>query len=82
MAKPLGVVVYDAYVKEKMAQEARQGLKFATENAAKMHARYSVIMEQSASATGKSRGRRTIIRVGSGFCGRGAKICAARSGKR
>lgn len=53
MAKTLGVVVYDAYVKEKMAQEARQGLKFATEAAAKMHARYSVIMEQSASATGQ-----------------------------
>ena len=53
MAKTLGVVVYDAYVKEKMAEEARQGLKFATEAAAKMHARYSVIMEQSASATGQ-----------------------------
>lgn len=53
MAKTLGVVVYDAYVKEKMAQEARQGLKFATEAAAKTHARYSVIMEQSASATGQ-----------------------------
>lgn len=53
MAKTLGVLVYDAYVKEKMAQEARQGLKFATEAAAKTHARYSVIMEQSASATGQ-----------------------------
>jgi len=53
MAKTLGVVVYDAYVKEQMAQEARQGLKFATEAAAKAHARYSVIMKQSASATGQ-----------------------------
>lgn len=52
-AKTLGVVVLESTVKAKMAEEARRGLTFATKQAALMHARYSVIMEQSASATGQ-----------------------------
>ncbi len=52
-AQRLGVVVKDETVEEQRALEARQGLRFETERAAKMHARYSVILQQSASAAGQ-----------------------------
>lgn len=52
-AKTLGVVVLADAVTAKVAEEKRKGLTFATQQAALMHARYSIIMEQSASATGQ-----------------------------
>lgn len=51
--KLLGVVIKEETIAAKMAEERSKGLTFATDRAAKMHATYSLIMEQSASAQGQ-----------------------------
>lgn len=51
--KLLGVVIKEENIQSKMAEERSKGLTFTTERAAKMHATYSLIMEQSASAHGQ-----------------------------
>ncbi len=51
--KLLGVVIKQENIESKMAEERAKGLAFTTERAAKMHATYSLIMEQSASAHGQ-----------------------------
>lgn len=51
--KLLGVVIKEETIAAKMAEERSKGLTFATDRAAKMHATYSLIMEQSASAHGQ-----------------------------
>lgn len=52
-AKSLGVVILDTHVKAQMAKNAMEGLTFATEEAAKAHARFQLIMRNSANATGQ-----------------------------
>lgn len=51
--KLLGVVIKQENIESKMAEERAKGLAFTTERAARMHATYSLIMEQSASAHGQ-----------------------------
>lgn len=51
--KKLGIVLNEDIVKERMAQEKMEGLAFASKRAAQMHARYSLIMEQTAAAHGQ-----------------------------
>lgn len=49
----LGIVLNDDMLKTQMAEDRKKGLTFATANAAKMHARYALIMKQSSSAAGQ-----------------------------
>lgn len=51
--KKLGIVLNEDIVKERMATEKLEGLTFASKRAAQMHARYSLIMEQTAAAHGQ-----------------------------
>ena len=51
--RTLGIVLNDDMLKTQMAEDKLKGLTFATSNAAKMHARYVLIMKQSASSAGQ-----------------------------
>lgn len=51
--RTLGIVLNDDMLKTQMAEDKLKGLTFATTNAAKMHARYVLIMKQSASSAGQ-----------------------------
>ena len=49
----LGIVMNDDALKAQMAEDKINGLKFSTEQAAKVHARYALIMKQTQSAAGQ-----------------------------
>lgn len=49
----LGIVMSDELIKAQMLKEKTEGLTFANERAAKMHARVSLMLQQSASAEGQ-----------------------------
>lgn len=51
--RSLGIVLSAEAVEAQMAKEKTEGLTFATERAAQMHARVSVMLQQSASAHGQ-----------------------------
>ncbi len=53
MAQHLGVVIKDEMVQEQMLEDRRNGLIFSTDQAAKMYARYQVILKSSSNATGQ-----------------------------
>ncbi|MDO4587880.1 MAG: hypothetical protein Q4C95_11385 [Planctomycetia bacterium] len=55
MAQHLGVVVKDEMVQSQMLKNEQEGIVFATEQAAKMYARYQVILKSSSNATGQDR---------------------------
>lgn len=49
----LGIVLGEGALKTQMLEDKQNGLKFATENAAKIHARYALIMKQTQVAEGQ-----------------------------
>ena len=51
--RSLGIVLSAEAIKAQMAKEKLEGLSFATERAAKMHATVSIMLQQSASAEGQ-----------------------------
>ena len=51
--KKLGIVMNDEALKAQLAEDKTNGLRFATERAAKAHARYAIIMKQSQSSEGQ-----------------------------
>ncbi len=51
--RSLGIVLSEDSINAQKAKEAFEGLKFSTDRAATMHARYSLILQQSASAAGQ-----------------------------
>ena len=51
--KSLGIVINEDMIKTQMLKEKTEGLTFANQQAAKIHARASLILQQSASAEGQ-----------------------------